>query len=116
MNLPSIKKLESAFPGKGKVIRTLLESSKAVNEHPAVIAWVKQCYHEPKLHEKRLYAIDAELETHGVEYVEPGNNTRSPGFAYCNAGDTYATTIIHIDSGRYIVGCWGDIVERGNYN
>ena len=62
----------------------------------------------------RLEAIDKILETFGVEYQRPGRGQRSPAFYYCNTGDSYASTILKVN-GRYRVGCWGDIVERGNY-
>lgn len=61
-----------------------------------------------------MRAIDRVLETCGVEYMEPGEGANSPGFYYCNTGETYAATIIKIRS-RFRVACWGDIVERGRY-
>ncbi len=112
---PSVKTLEREFPGKGKTLRLLLTSDSAVDAHPAVVAWVAQCYNMPRMSERRMHALDAALETFGVEYIEAGHNKRSPAFTYCNAGDTYATTILRV-RGSYRVGCWGDIVERGNYS
>lgn len=54
--------------------------------------------------------IDAILGTHGVEYL--GRNKRTKDHVYyCNAGDTYATTIIF--TGIHLrVNCWGDLVEN----
>lgn len=63
----------------------------------------------------RMQRIDAIIGTYGVEYTAPGHNTKSPAITYCNAGDTYATTILKVN-GRFRVGCWGDIVERGDYD
>lgn len=62
----------------------------------------------------RMQRIDIIIRTCGVEYQPAGRNSKSPAFYYCNAGDTYATTVLKVD-GRFRVGCWGDIVERGNY-
>lgn len=62
----------------------------------------------------RMERIDEILGTFGVEYIPAGRNAKSPAFHYCNAGDTYATTILEVN-GRFRIGCWGDIVERGNY-
>lgn len=47
---------------------------------------------------------------HGVEYL--GVNRRTgKGVRYCNAGETYAPTLIF--HGRTLsVGCWGDLIER----
>jgi hypothetical protein len=70
----------------------------------------------PRLPEgTRMQAIDKILGTHGVEYTPAGHNSKSPAIEYCNAGDTYATTILKV-RGNYRIGCWGDIVERGHYD
>lgn len=114
MNIPSVKTLESAFPGKGKVLRKLLTNNDAVYEHPGSLARVKECYHLPRLADLRMHAINAELECFGVEYVK--GNRRSLSFEYCNTGDTYALTIVRFEGGIYRVTSWGDIVERGNYD
>jgi hypothetical protein len=120
MRLPSIKRLESAFPGKGKIVRTLLESVAAVNAHPAAIARVAECYNPPTLLDKRLHAINAETEGCGVEYIAHKDDTfRSTyGLEYVNHGDTYVTTII-FDHWKHTwnLCSWGDIVEgrEGKY-
>lgn len=120
MNLPSIKTLESAFPGKGKTLRRLLESSAAVREHPAAVKLARDCYNPPDLSYLRMTALNAEAETYGIEAVwhadGPASDcTSSPAFEYLNTGDTYALTIVRMSSGRYIVASWGNIVERGDY-
>ena len=56
-----------------------------------------------------------DLGTSGVEYIAPGKGKRSPEITYLNSGDTYAATILYI-RGRFSVGCWGDVVERGAYD
>jgi hypothetical protein len=66
--------------------------------------------------ESKLQRIDRILRTYGVEYIPAGHNAKSPGIHYCNAGDTYATTLMYVCGHGYRVGCWGDIVERGNYD
>ena len=54
--------------------------------------------------------IDAVLRTYGVEYL--GQHRRSGDHVYyCNAGDTYAPTIIFAGLRMY-VGCWGELIER----
>jgi len=116
MNKPSEQTLERAFPTKGKVLRRLLTSRRAVEAHPAAIARVKECYHAPTLADMRMHALNAETECFGVEYVKGKGTRRSPSFEYLNAGDTYNTTIVRFTDGRYRVTTWGDIVERGNYD
>ena len=66
----------------------------------------------------RMQQIDSILRTCGVERIERGHGRKSPAIVYCNAGDTYAVTVLRVrtpDGRRFRVGCWGDIVERGNY-
>lgn len=59
--------------------------------------------------------IDDIIHTHGVEYIPKGHNQKSPAIDYCNTGDPYITTVLLVN-GRFRIGCWGDIVERGNYD
>lgn len=70
----------------------------------------------------RLDAIDKLLGTYGTEAVR---GEWQNGYwcdivaAYCNTGDTYALTVIHVrgasswdEQGRFIVSTLGDWVER----
>ena len=120
MNLPSIKTLDRAFPGKGKALRTLLTSSAAVRAHPAAQALEAQCYNPPGLAYLRMTALDAAAGTYGIEAVwregeSASDCTSTPAFEYLNTGDTYAPTIVRRAGGRYQVASWGDIVEKGGY-
>jgi hypothetical protein len=71
-------------------------------------------FYDGRCRYSKLVQIDAALGTFGVEYIHAGGGAKSPAIYYCNTGDTYGTTILKVN-GRYRVGCWGDIVERGNY-
>ena len=62
-----------------------------------------------------LYTIDLIIGGYGVESIAPGRNTRSPEIYYVNMGDSYAETVMAID-GKFRLGDWGSIVERGNYD
>jgi hypothetical protein len=119
MNLPSVKTLNSAFPGKGKELRRALElSRKELKEHSAGKKRAEECYHPPTTYDIRLHVLDAIAETCGVEYVAHNDDTMgaNKGFDYLNVGDPYILTIIRFAAtGRYVVACYGDIVERGNY-
>ena len=120
MNLPSVKTLDRAFPGKGAELRALLKSSAAVREHPAAVSLARQCYNPPELAYMRLTALNAIAETCGIEAVwregeSASDCTSSPAFEYLDTGDTYALTIIRWRNGRYAVASWGDIVEKGKY-
>lgn len=89
-----------------------LESIRS--QYPVTQAWLRSCYHWPSRHHIRMTLADECLKTCGVEYIPAGTGSKSPVIEYCNTGDPYASTLIFV-RGRYRVGCWGDIVERGNY-
>jgi hypothetical protein len=115
MRLPSTKTLDQAFPGHGRRLREALESNRTVREHPAAIARRDECLNPPSLLDQRLHTLNAIAETHGVEYIAHRDDTMRDnyGLEYLNTGDTYIPTLIYDHSkDRWIVGCWGDIVER----
>jgi hypothetical protein len=57
--------------------------------------------------------INAFLDGFGVESIGDHSRPEFDGIEYVNLGDTYAPTVMFDHrSGRYIVGCWGDLVER----
>jgi len=72
-------------------------------------------------YEDRIEAINDMLGMHGVEAIR---GEWQNGYwcdivaAYCNTGDTYATTVIEVrgstrfDNSRFIVSSMGDFVER----
>lgn len=117
--LPSVKTLETAFPGKGKELRQALEMSKAqLLAHPAGAARQAECYNPPACYDLRLHVLDAIAETCGVEYAASAKDTftSAKGFDYLNVGDSYVATIIRMcETGNYRVACVGDIVEKGGY-
>ncbi len=43
----------------------------------------------------------------GIEYLELPTGDE---VAYVNAGDTYSSTLLHVD-GEWIYSCWGDVLE-----
>jgi len=63
---------------------------------------------------ERLEAAQAVLEAHGVlcfgvEYVSvPEGSHEGVECAYANRGDAYDATILIVDNGVAVVGCWGD--------
>lgn len=120
MNIPSVKTLERAFPGKGKALRRLLASATAVREHPAAVKLANECYNPPGLAYQRLTALDSEAGTYGIECIwragtSASDCTSAPAFEYLNTGDMYAATIVRAANGCYRVADIGGIIERGNY-
>lgn len=65
--------------------------------------------------EAKMRAADVILGTCGVEWLgyecSRWNFGAEDGFNYCNAGDTYNTTLLYIPGKGFRVGCWGDFVE-----
>ena len=72
----------------------------------------------------RLDAIDKLLGTFGTEAIR---GDWQNGYwcdivaAYCNTGDTYAVTVLHVrgegswdEQGKFIVGSWGNFVEKNS--
>lgn len=104
---PSTKALKAAFPKLSD------EDAKRIR---TVIELATDSYFSPTLRPgQAMNRIDSILGTHGVEHIPAGHNSKSPAITYCNTGDTYGTTVMLIN-GRFRIGCWGDIVERGNYD
>lgn len=64
--------------------------------------YVRSCHCRPQAYLIKLYAIDEILHTCGVESTEE--------FDYCNAGETYANTVIY-DHGFWKVSSLGDELE-----
>ena len=78
--------------------------------YPQVSEFIAQQYHTPPRRQQKRWIIDRLIGACGVEHLGL-HKRRGNHVYYCNAGDTYATTIIFI--GRQLkVGCWGDLVER----
>ena len=73
-----------------------------------------------------LETIAGIIGADGAEIIAPGRGARSPSIEYANKGDTYAPTVLYLDGvtagirstgrGRWAVGAWGDIVERGRHD
>lgn len=120
MNLPSIKTLKTITPDRAKELRSVLEITKrsdletllATGKYPATDAYTGPC----SITKIKLSIADEILGTCGVEYIYAGHNAKSPAIEYCNTGDSYAWTLMYVSGKGYRVGCWGDIVERGNYD
>ena len=118
--LPSITRLDSSFPGKGKIIRQALESVRFCKQHPAGIARIAECLRFPSCVDLKLSVINSITEGHGVEYIahKDDNFIEVYGIHYVNMGDTYTTTMIYDHkSSRFVLGDWGTIVEarEGQY-
>jgi len=104
VNIPTIKSMVRAgfTPEQAQKIRTRIE--RYYRKHPFGDVIPHNC----------LEDISAILDQFGHETIQAGSNARSPRIDYVNTGDTYSVTILFV-RGKFRVGDWGSIVERGNY-
>jgi hypothetical protein len=116
---PSIKRLVSGLgitPQQAETIRRIIKGpapTDETTEFPQTARWIRSCYNMPLPGDRRMAAIDETLGTHGVEAIfrADAGFSEAPLLTYCNAGDTYAATIVRHWGGTYAVACWGDVVE-----
>lgn len=136
MRAPGLRALLTSFPSLSRELARLIRAiAHAANDREALATIIaKSC---PDTHAYALWcdayrqcfgyrhwritfalhAIDRVLGTCGVEPL-PSNQElwpalQGPQHEYCNAGDTYATTLIYTRATDTLrIGCWGDIVEK----
>lgn len=108
MAVPSIKTLDrvTRFPGTECSSKKLRELCERFDERQPMAGMHASYF---------LEECNLVLNQCGVESIPRGHNKKSPPIWYVNNGDAYDTTIMVVD-GIISVGCWGDIVERGNYD
>jgi hypothetical protein len=124
MNLPSVKTLKTIAGERALELRKVLEITKRseleslleTGNYPVTHNWYRSCLHPMAFGTAKLSIADEIIpRSCGVEYIPAGRGVNSPAIEYCNTGDTYANTLMYVSGKGYRVGCWGDIVERGNY-
>lgn len=116
---PSRKALEAAFPGKGKILRGIIDGTTRITDNPlfpTTNSWIRQCYNPPRKSELKMAALDETLGTDGIEAIR-GRHVDDYHYdiqaTYCNTGDSYATTILRDnETGRYLITSWGDWAEK----
>lgn len=116
-SLKSLLTIPGMTRDRAKLIRSIWLSKDEIpfdqENAPRTWKWAfQECHHEPKRREMKRTAIDEIAEMHGVELLGIHKGSRDYVY-YCNAGDTYAATIL-FHGGNLSVGCWGDMVERNS--
>lgn len=107
---PSLKRLETAFPGKGKELRALLKGEVKTRTYKSVQALEASCYCPPGYVQRLMTAVNEIIEGYGVEGLWRGGHTVVAD--YINMGDTYDTTIVYKhDTDTVLITSYGDFVE-----
>jgi len=116
MNPKFTAAVREAWPDRAGQILAIIRGTRAhALTYPSAKRRDDQSYHPHDTYLLKLEAISDVLGGFGAEGVPEGRG-RSPAFDYVNMGDTYQTTILYFpDRAVWRVGCWGDVVERGNY-
>ena len=110
--VPSVKTIQQIRKGGQPLDNATAAAVRAAMERAESTAF--DFAHPHRAARRAMETIDGLIGGYGVEYIPAGAGNRSPSIRYVNLGDTYETTILYV-RGRFRVGCWGDIVERGNY-
>jgi hypothetical protein len=106
---PSQKRLEEAFPGKGKELRELLKGERKTRSYKSVQELDRQCFYPPDYPHRLMTALNEITEGCGVETIYKNGKSVAE---YINHGDPYVTTLLRIEeTGTILITCWGDFVE-----
>lgn len=115
--IPSIKtllKIKYIDKSQARELRDLLIGKTDPSEY--IGKWYADAPNTPS--DKYLYVLLAANKImigNGVEHIAQGHNQKSPSISYVNLDDSYDISLMRI-TGKYVVGCWRDIVEKGNYD
>lgn len=121
---PSVDRIE-AMTGCDRLaaiaIRRILDGRDNPEALPKVARWVAQCYHMPHQVELKMAAVDELLGTWGVEAIHDtsvwDNYHGDVVATYCNAGDSYAGTILYdVSRDAFYATTWADWVETAERN
>ena len=115
MRAPSVKTLlQITTEEKAKEIRELLQKKRKTTDYASVREWESKCYHRPSYCARLMCALNEIIGGYGLEIITKRGGV--PVFEFINMGDPYtATIILNLHKQSFHVACWGDIVEKGNY-
>jgi hypothetical protein len=117
-NAPSVSRLRDALgltKEQAETVRGLIRGEVRTIDNPAfpsTAAWINSCYNRPSRVERIMACINEVLQGYGCEAIW-GDDPYWPAVEYVNMGDTYTPTICFLrDADRFVLSCWGDIVEK----
>lgn len=111
--VPSLARLTEAFGADAATrLRAVLTGARDPQEaSEACAAWVRECYHTPRVREQIEKACDEIIGGYGTEAIW-GASRETPLAVYVNTGDTYNTTLLfNYASDTVRVTTVGDFVE-----
>lgn len=113
--LNELRQIKDVGTEEAKLIRAVwkAEGRDALTSLVEGKAGIFLCYeqHANHIRTAKREVINGIINTSGVESL---GIYRGEEVYYCNAGDTYATTVLFIGP-RLIVGCIGDITEKAGF-
>ena len=108
MRTPSIKTLSRVFSDPVEAKRIFQMTRAQLEQLPAGLARITECWHAPKNWDVRMHCLDAiEGGSYGLSHAE---STEGEYVTSLNTGDVYADTVIFW-RGNYRVQSLGDFVE-----
>lgn len=127
-NRPSVKTLSAIAGDRAKELRAVLEiihrcdletllerTDNEVLRYPVTRTWYRSRHHPMDFTRAKMSIASEIIGGCGVEGIDAGKGVRSPRVEYVNMGDAYTRTLLYVYGKGYRVGCWGGIVERGDY-
>lgn len=103
-------------------LRRILKGDCDLRHYPAVIHAIEENQGNCTIESLVLHAANSIMCGHGVEYIwhrmDCHLNGQTRGIEYVNMGEAHESTLIYdYRAQRWIVGTWGDIVEKnpGDY-
>ena len=112
--LPSIERINLAFPGYGKEVRKALESPRFCRQVLESKDLFNQYYCPPSRIHLRLLACDIILQTCGIEYIRHRDDTCrvNYGLDFLNVGESYQRTLMYdYRLEKFRIDNLGDILE-----
>lgn len=92
-------------------VRKLLHGEMKPTEVEATAKWVDSCFNVPRYLDQLMHAIDATIETYGVETLMVKGKYKGR-YEYCNTGDPYTATVIYNpQTDSFYIGDWGTLAE-----
>ncbi len=114
-SLKTLQTIKDMTPDLAKQIRNVwrnMTRDDIIAQFPVAAEYARQCINPPDTLALRRMVVDQLIGTYGIEYIGTSKKTGSHVY-YCNAGDTYAHTVLFAGA-RLSVGNWGDLIEHNS--